>query len=63
MPEWCYSELSEFSKPSRCAEAPHRLQMRAVLKQSPSRKANRDAEIVGQAFGALPEIETTNPPQ
>lgn len=37
-------------------EAPDRLQMRAVLKQSPSRKANRDAEILGQALGALPEI-------
>jgi hypothetical protein len=56
MPEWCYSELSEFTKPPLHPEAPNRLQMRVVLKQSLSRKANGDAEILGQAFGTLPEI-------
>jgi len=56
MPEWCYSELSEFTKPPLYPEAPNGLQMRGVLEKNPSRKANRDAEILGQAFGALPEI-------
>ena len=35
------------------------LQMRGVLKQSPSRKANRDAEILGH----YPRSETMSPPQ